>query len=74
MWPAAAAGSQYMERCTTETHKKYALTPALWYSLSWVGIQPGYNDDGDEDDGEKLELRNCSCGSTLCRKWLQPGE
>lgn len=44
-------------------HKAVKLDEAAWLALEYVGIQ-------DPDTEWALELRNCSCGSTLCRKVL----
>jgi hypothetical protein len=54
-------------RCSTQTHEAVKLDVSAWSALHYVGIQPGYNDQGDPDPREDLELRNCACGSTLCR-------
>jgi hypothetical protein len=45
---------------------KKAHTDTQWRNLELVGIQ--YIGDGQKPD--KLELRNCKCGSTLSR-WLE---
>ncbi len=43
-------------------HDVLKSTPALWASLESVGIQPTTDDDGRPME---LQLKNCSCGSTL---------
>jgi hypothetical protein len=47
--------------CTTAAHAAIKADAAAWASLRAVG----YMDDGR---GGRLELRNCSCGSTLARR------
>lgn len=51
----------------------FTVTPRcshdLWSSLKPIGIQQGYNDDGERDASEDLELANCRCcGTTKARK------
>jgi hypothetical protein len=38
---------------------------AVWQSLAYVGIQHVPADESGP--AESLELRNCRCGSTLCK-------
>lgn len=45
-------------------HESIKLDESRWSALAYVGIQPDYDDNGRE---APLELRNCACGSTLCR-------
>lgn len=42
-------------------HQAVKLDEAAWQALEYVGIQ-------DPDTEWALELRNCTCGSTLARK------
>lgn len=39
---------------------------AAWSKLQWIGLQviEAYGDEPEE----RFELRNCSCGSTLCKR------
>jgi hypothetical protein len=46
-------------------HEAIKLDEARWSSLTYVGVQPDVDDDGRS---APLELRNCRCGSTLCRR------
>ena len=43
-------------------HNALKRDPAAWAALEWVGVQPAY--DGL---GTVLHMRNCTCGSTLCK-------
>lgn len=43
-------------------HNAIKRDDAAWRSLPFVGIQQSYDAHGTE-----IELRNCGCGSTLCR-------
>ena len=60
--------SEYLKRladavnmCKVD-HQAIKLDEAAWSALELVGVQ-------DPDDPEwALELRNCTCGSTLARK------
>lgn len=46
-------------------HAALKADPAAWAALELVGVQVTPEDeDGPE---ERLELRNCLCGSTLAR-------
>jgi hypothetical protein len=45
-------------------HEAIKLDDASWSALVYVGIQPDVDDSGRD---ASLELRNCTCGSTLCR-------
>jgi hypothetical protein len=49
--------------CSQESHDLLLLSPQ-WSSLEPAGIQPTYDEPGQP---QFLELRNCSCGSTLAR-------
>ena len=49
-----------MKICSLETHQAMKADDRLWLSLKFIGVQ-------DLGDGERLELRNCSCASTLSR-------
>lgn len=50
-----------MQTCTRESHEAAKLDPDSWESMIYIGIQV----TGLEYD---LELRNCKCGSTLCKR------
>lgn len=52
-----------MTRCTIAAHDALKADAAIWQSLQLIGYQPTETDDGRP---ARLELRNCSCGSTLC--------
>lgn len=46
-------------------HEGVKLDDARWSALTYLGIQPSIDDNGQP---EELELRNCvRCGSTLAR-------
>lgn len=55
-----------MTTCTTEFHAALKLDATRWALLSYVGVQVIEADDDEPE--ERLELRNCACGSTLCRR------
>jgi hypothetical protein len=42
-----------------------AYNPVQWRTLAYVGVQ-SMLDEGGQEGLERLELRNCACGSTLC--------
>lgn len=48
-------------KCTIESHNAQKLDLKHWETLHFVGYQ-------EYDDEFRLELRNCSCGSTLALK------
>ena len=52
--------------CTMEAHEEIKLSPTRWAALQRIGVQvlEAYEDEPEE----RLELRNCTCGSTLCRR------
>lgn len=50
--------------CTHVSHEA-VKSSAQWASLEYVGVQPDTDDDGND---ATLELRNCSCGSTLAKQ------
>jgi hypothetical protein len=52
-----------MPKCTDEDHRALKSTPSLWRMLACIGVQRLVA-DGSEPE-RVLELRNCSCGSTL---------
>lgn len=43
-------------------HEAIKRDEAAWSAFEPVGIQPSY-----DEHGTQLELRNCSCHTTLCR-------
>ncbi len=51
---------------TIEYHESLKLDESAWSELRYVGIQHFPAEDGAPD--ERLELRNCTCGSTLARR------
>ena len=57
------AARQRAKRCTKD-HEALKTSP-LWGALQFVGMQPTYDDPGQPTH---LEMRNCSCGSTLCKE------
>jgi hypothetical protein len=52
-------------RCNRD-HAQIKTDDAAWYALAFVGVQT--IEPVDFDPAERLELRNCSCGSTLARR------
>jgi hypothetical protein len=51
--------------CSQALHNALKADDAAWATLPLVGVQ---HIDADEDGpAESLELRNCACGSTLCK-------
>jgi uncharacterized protein YegP (UPF0339 family) len=46
-------------------HARLRVDPARWYTLTFVGIQ---DCDGLRGPDEFIELRNCTCGTTLARR------
>ncbi len=51
---------------TQAAHQLLKRNQLLWRQLEYVGVQVFHADeDGPE---ERLELRNCTCGSTLARR------
>ena len=44
-------------------HDEMKLDPTTWSQLPFVGLQKTYDKPGQPN---YLELRNCTCGSTLC--------
>lgn len=53
-----------VDRCTVD-HNAVKLDETAWSQLAYVGIQRVPADD--TGPAEALELRNCTCGSTLCK-------
>lgn len=63
---AQATGSGGMTTaCTTASHEALKHSPA-WITLPLIGLQviEAYG----EEPEERYQLRNCSCGSTLCKR------
>jgi hypothetical protein len=58
---ASLAELSRMSQCTNDSHAEAKKDDARWLVMECVGIQ----ETGLEYD---LELRNCHCGSTLCRR------
>jgi hypothetical protein len=54
-----------MLRCSIESHQRLKLDPDVWASMEYVGVQEGIHDANPPYD---LELRNCTCGSTLAKR------
>lgn len=46
--------------CTPESHNAIKADPQAWSLLKPIGVMV-------IDDTEALEMRNCACGSTLCK-------
>lgn len=46
--------------CTVQSHRAAVADDSQWSALRPIGTQ-------EVDETEALELRNCTCGSTLCR-------
>ena len=55
-----------MTTCTIESHEAIKQDQAAWERLTFVKHWH-LEADGDEP-AEVLELRNCSCGSTLAKR------
>lgn len=51
---------------TTEFHESLKRDLSQWNCLMFIGNQ--VIDAWEDEPEEVLEMRNCSCGSTLCRK------
>lgn len=51
--------------CSVAHHEALKSDETRWQMLHYVGLQ--LIDADDEGPAEALELRNCECGSTLCR-------
>lgn len=70
-WPLAIASLEQLSGApTNELHDQaeHALVcadPVRWNALAFVGYQDCF---GLRPPGEILELRNCTCGSTLARR------
>jgi hypothetical protein len=58
---SAAADSLIM--CTIESHAEIKRNRERFAQLTLIGYQKTTDDD---DAPAALELRNCTCGSTLC--------
>lgn len=52
-------------KCTPTSHEQLKRDDTAWSALAYVGRQLYYD---DRDLPAYLELRNCKCGSTLCRQ------
>jgi hypothetical protein len=58
--------------CTKASHDALKLTRSLWNALQLVGYQ---SFDADEyGPAQRIELRNCGCGSTLALDLLVDGQ
>jgi hypothetical protein len=55
-----------MTTCTTEFHAALKNDATAWALLTYVGVQVFEADETDPE--ERLEMRNCRCGSTLCKQ------
>lgn len=53
------------DACTVASHEAVKRDDAAWAALDLRGVQHVEADDAGP--AEALELRNCACGSTLCR-------
>lgn len=51
--------------CSAEIHEAMKLDAAVWPTLKFIGVQ--ILDAFEDEPEERLELRNCACGSTLCK-------
>lgn len=51
--------------CKREDHEALKADAATWTALELVGVQVTPADEYGPE--ERLELRNCRCGSTLAR-------
>lgn len=52
--------------CSKAHHDALRSNLKLWTALRFVGIQ--HVEADETGPAERLELRDCSCGSTLARK------
>jgi hypothetical protein len=50
--------------CPPARHEAIKLDERAWAALAFIAIQAIDFGDGET---ERLEYRNCACGSTLCR-------
>jgi hypothetical protein len=55
--------------CSVAYHEALKRSPAAWRHLELVGTQP----DPEQPERLQLELRNCSCGSTLAIEFVHVG-
>lgn len=51
--------------CTQATHDALKADRAAFDALAWCGEM---EDEDDHGNPARLVMRNCSCGSTLCRQ------
>lgn len=51
--------------CPQEVHAAIKRDDSAWSACKYIGVQVVPADDTGPE--ERLELRNCRCGSTLCR-------
>lgn len=54
-------------KCSID-HEAAKHDEKIWASFCLLGIQVFDDPDEPEAVTERYELRNCSCGSTLCRR------
>jgi hypothetical protein len=54
--------------CSNEQHAAMKTDDAIWYSLEPIGMQE--IEAFEDEPAEVLEMRNCACGSTLCRTYV----
>ncbi len=50
-------------KCTIASHEASKLDLACWANFKLIGIM-----HAEEDEKYSLELRDCTCGSTLAKK------
>lgn len=48
--------------CYSDVHERIKADASAWHALPCIGSMPTEDDDGNPCT---LELRNCTCGSTL---------
>lgn len=52
--------------CTRESHERAKRDTSTWLAMEYAGRQ--HIEADETGPAETLELRNCTCGSTLCRE------
>lgn len=60
---AMQPGAVRVPECTQASHDALKRNPAAWSRLVLIGHQRTYDEPGQPTH---LEMRNCTCGSTLC--------
>lgn len=68
LWPLISTAKSTLGRrpCPVD-HDALKADIVAWQTLTLVGTQVDVEEDGSDSTTHALELRNCSCGTTLCR-------